>query len=121
MIDMTILGGVVAAFATGTLSVSRPAPVVIVNGRRIDGVFSAVSGITGSVWPIAGDSISVDEAGRGQDNAVEIYSNQELQIASDDQPGDRITHGGIVYEVISRQPWTRGAFFVYTGQDIDHP
>jgi hypothetical protein len=114
MIDMTALAGVVEAFATGELSVERAQPVSIVNGRRVDGTFA----------PISGDSVSVDEFGRSQSNTAEIYCLQELRIADDGAtslPGDRVTHNGVVYEVIAQQNWTRGEFFVYVGRDVGHP
>lgn len=124
MIDMTALAGVVEAFATGELSVERAQPVSIVNGRRVDGAFATLTGVVGSVWPISGDSVSVDEFGRSQSNTAEIYCLQELRIADDgvtSLPGDRVTHNGIVYEVIAQQNWTRGEFFVYVGRDVGHP
>lgn len=124
MIDMTALSGVVSAFATGELAVMRAQPVAMVNGRRVDGTFAAVTGIIGSVWPVAGDGVDVDDYGRHQSSSAEIYCLQALVIADDgatSQPGDRVTHLGIVYEVISQQNWTRGEFFVYVGRSIGHP
>lgn len=124
MIDMTALGGVVAAFASsGTLTVNRPGTVTTVNNRRVQGASTSVAGVVGSVWPITGDDIGVDEDGRRMDNVADIYVLQELNVADDSngQPGDIVTHLGIDYEIISRQNWLRGAFFVYTGRSIGHP
>lgn len=124
MIDMTLLAGVVEAFATGALSVMRAQPVAIVNGRRVDGTFAVVTGIFGSVWPIAGDGVNVDDDGRHQSSTAEIYSLQALVIANDgtvSQPGDRVTHLGVVYEIVAQQDWARGAFFVYVGRSVEHP
>ncbi len=125
MIDMTPLAGVVSAFASaGTLSVMRPGAVVTTSdGRRVNGVNTPVTGVTGSVWPITGDDIGVDEDGRRMDNVADIYVLQELTVADDatGQPGDIVTHLGVEYEIVSRQNWARGAFFVYTGRSIGHP
>lgn len=125
MIDMTALGGVVQAFASaGTLTVARPGTVVTTaDGRRVNGANAPVAGVVGSVWPITGDSIGVNEDGRRMDNVADIYVLQELMVADDatGQPGDIVTHIGVAYEIISRQNWARGAFFVYTGRSIDHP
>lgn len=124
MIDMTPLAGVVAAFASsGTLSVARHGTVTTVNNRRVNGASTPVVGVIGSVWPITGDSVGVDKDGRRMDNVADIYALEELVVADDStgQPGDIVTHLGIEYEVISRQQWTRGAFFVYTGRSIGHP
>ena len=125
MIDMTALGGVVSAFASaGTIAVMRPGAVVTTaDGRRVNGASVAVTGVVGSVWPITGDGIGVDEDGRRMDNVADIYVLQELTVADDatGQPGDVVTHLGVEYEIISRQTWARGAFFVYTGRSIGHP
>lgn len=123
MIDMTALAGVVQAFATGPLVVARPGTVQIVSGRRVNGSTAPVTGVIGSVWPIAGDSASLSNDGRRQDNSADIYCLQALQIADDSiaQPGDIVTHLGIDYEIVAQQKWVRGAFFVYSGKDINHP
>lgn len=124
MIDMTPLAGVVAAFATGELTVRRPGVVSMVNGRRVPGAGSTpVTGVIGSIWPITGDDVSVDEDGRRQNHGCTIYCLQAMTPADDitGQPGDIVTHEGVDYEVVFRQPWTRGAFFVYEGRDIKHP
>lgn len=125
MIDMTALGGVVQAFASsGTLTVARPGAVVTTaDGRRVNGASVPVAGVVGSVWPITGDRVEVNEDGRRMDNVADIYVLQGLRVADDatGQPGDIVTHLGVEYEIISRQSWMRGAFFVYTGRSIDHP
>lgn len=121
---MTPLSGVVAAFAqTSTLTVNRPGAVSMVNGRRVAGASSPVAGIVGSVWPVTGDSVGVSDDGRRLNNQCQVFTLQALQVADDSTglPGNVVTHLGVDYEILERQPWVRGAFYAYIGRDINHP
>ena len=120
-VDMTDLSGVVLFFANeAELTVNRPGVATIVNNRRASGTLVPVTGIVGSVWPVAGEKITQLADGKKITADVDIYALQPLQIADDriNQPGDRVTDDGKIYEVVARHNWSRGSFYAYAGRMV---
>lgn len=123
MIDFSPLADVVFEFASGELTVSRRGDVSIVNGRRVVGAETPVSGIIGSVWPIAGDDVDVSSDGRTMLSKATVYCLTDLHVADEElgKPGDIITHLGVRYEIVHQEQWARGQFFVYTAIKEQRP
>lgn len=121
MIDFSDLQGVVLDFAEALpLTVNRPGNAVKVNGRRVDGPITPVTGVIGSCWPVQGKTITLlEKMGKRITAGIDIFTPfDELQIADDEtgEVGDRVTHHGKIYEIIVRHDWIRGPLWHYTAR-----
>ena len=95
----------IAAFSTGTYTVTRRAAGSLVEGTYTPGATSTFS-IDASIQPVTGRNVKAMPEGRRPEELRVVYTRTELVAVSPGHGvGDVVTYKGEPWEVVTSQQW----------------
>lgn len=107
------LSDVIELLQSDSYVVTRPDPVVLVNGRRAAGTSSTFT-IVASAQPASGRSIQGLPEGLRSSESMDVFTKTELRQARPDAgiDADTILIDGAVFEVVNVKRWNKlGNFY----------
>jgi hypothetical protein len=104
------IAALISSFSAGTFTVTRTEAASTTKGRKVAGDTSSVT-ITAAIVPINGEFLERLAEGRDVEKTKVLYTATRLYVGGpgEDYEADKISIGGVTYEVEAVAPWQDGS------------